>query len=55
MPPMKNIDKLQMCVGCYNNFYNDLKTTMIYTHVATIGAGIISPADLLDISDPVGL
>lgn len=22
MPPMKNIDKLQMCVGCYNNFYN---------------------------------
>jgi len=28
---------------------------MVYTHVAIVGAGIQSPADLLDISDPVGL
>lgn len=35
--------------------HKDLKTTMIYTHVANIGTGVRSPADLLDISDPVGL
>ncbi len=28
---------------------------MIYTHVAIVGAGVKSPADLLDISDPAGL
>lgn len=35
--------------------HKDLKTTMLYTHVANIGAGVRSPADVLDISDPVGL
>jgi len=35
--------------------HQDLKTTMVYTHVANIGAGVKSPADSLDISDPVGL
>jgi len=35
--------------------HKDLKTTMVYTHVAGIGAGVKSPLDSMVLSAPVGL
>ena len=43
----KGIRKILSC--------KDLKTTVIDAHVASLGAGVESPLDSLDISDPASM